>query len=139
MTANLTELDAKQEKALAALLSQPTVPAAARACGSSEATLFRYLRDDNFKAHYRRARAEVVEHAISQLQRDCSVASQALREICASKEAPASARVAAARAILDGAVRGVELQDMAARLEGVEAALAEQQERERALRDEGFN
>ena len=139
MTATLNELDAKQDKALAALLSHPTVPAAAKACGSSEATLFRYLRDDNFTAHYRRARAEVVEHAISQLQRDCSVAAQALREICASQEAPASARVAAAKAILDGAIKAVELQDMAARLEGVEAALAEQQERERAWRDERFN
>ena len=32
----------------------------------------------------------------------------------------ASARVAAARAILDGAVKAVELQDMAARLEALE-------------------
>lgn len=139
MIATLTELDAKQEKALAALLSHPTVPAAAKACGSSEATLFRYLRDENFKAHYRRALAEVVEHAISQLQRDCSVASRALREICESREAPASARVAAARAILEGAVKAVELQDMAARLEGLEAALVEQREREEAWRGEKFD
>ena len=139
MTATLTELDAKQEKAIAALLSHPTVPAAARACGSSEATLFRYLRDDNFKAHYRRALAEVVGHAISRLQNDCSAAAKALREICVSKEAPASARVAAAKAILDWAVKAVELQDMDERLEGLEAALAEERERGEVLRGEKFN
>lgn len=139
MVATLNELDAKQEKALAALLSQPTMAAAAKACGSSETTLFRYLHDENFKAHYRRALAEVVGHAISQLQRDCSVASKALREICENKEAPASARVAAARAILDGAIKAVELQDMEQRLEDLEAALAEQQEREGVLRGEKFD
>lgn len=120
------ELNAKQQKALTALLSNSTVQEAASACGQSEATLFRYLRDGTFKAHYRHARAEIVEHAITQLQRDCATASKTLREICESTSAPASARVAAAKAILDGAVKAVELQDMAARLEALEDRLEDE-------------
>lgn len=117
------ELGAKQQKALTALLSNGTVPEAASACGLSEATLFRFLRDETFKAHYRHARSEIVEHAISQLQRDCATASKTLREVCESSDAPASARVSAAKAILDGAVKAVELQDLAARMEELEKTI----------------
>jgi hypothetical protein len=118
------ELSAKQQKALTALLHSSTVPDAAQACGLSEATLHRYLHDDVFKAHYRRARSEIVEHAIVQLQRDCAVATKTLREVCESPAAPASARVAAAKTILDGAVKAVELQDLTARLEVLEQSVA---------------
>lgn len=118
-------LDATQERALAALLSSPTVAAAAKKAKLSEATVFRYLADPAFKAAYRRARAEVVDHAVSQLQRDCAEASRTLVEVCKDRKAPASARVAAAKAILDGAVKAVELQDMAERIEALEAQLTE--------------
>ena len=91
----------------------------------SERTLFRFLSDQTFKLHYRQARAEIVEHAIVQLQRDCATAAKTLREVCQSSEAAASARVAAAKTILDGAVKAVELQDMAARLERLEELLDE--------------
>lgn len=117
---NAAELNAQQQKALSALLNNNTVPDAAKACGMSEATLFRFLRDEPFKVYYRQARAEIVDHAITQLQRDCATASKTLREVCESQDAPASSRVAAARAILDGAVKAVELQDLTARIEEIE-------------------
>lgn len=123
-------LDAKRQKALSALLSQPTVADAAKKSKLSEATLFRYLSEEDFRAAYRRARAEVVNHAITQLQRDAATASRTLREICEDKTAPATARVSAAKTILDGAVKAVEIQDLAARLEEVERRLAEADEGE---------
>lgn len=117
------ELTANQHKALTALLSKDTVPAAAKACRLSQATLFRFLADPVFKAQYRRARSEIVEHAVVQLQRDCATATKTLRAVCESTDAPASARVAAARAILDGAVKAVELQDLTARMEELEKTI----------------
>lgn len=117
---NSEDLPAKQQKALTALLNSSTVPEAAKACGLSEATLHRYLREDVFKSYYRRARSEIVEHAIVQLQRDCGVASRTLRAVCENTEAPASARVAAAKAILEGAVKAVELQDLVSRIDELE-------------------
>lgn len=121
----ISDLDAAQGKALAALLSCESVAAAAKKARLSEATLYRYLRDASFKAAYRRARAEAVEHAITQLQRDCAIASKTLREVCEDVEAPATARVAAAKIILEGGLKAVELQDLAARVEELEALLRE--------------
>lgn len=121
---NLSDLDASQQKALTALLSCETVAAAAKKSKLGEATVYRYLRDEKFKAAYRAARSELVEHSIAQLQRDCVVASKTLREVCEDKTAPASARVSAAKNILDGAIKAVELQDLTARLEEVERNVA---------------
>lgn len=123
--ADFPDLDAAQGRALAALLSCATVAEAAKRSRLSEPTLYRYLRDETFRAAYRRARADVVDHAITQLQRDCAIASKTLRDVCEDAGAPASARVAAARIILDGAVRAVEVQDLAARVEALEAQLKE--------------
>jgi hypothetical protein len=58
------------------------------------------------------------------LQRDCVTASKTLREVCEDANAPASARVSAAKVILDGAIKAVELQDLTARLEEVERNIA---------------
>lgn len=122
------DLNTKQQKALTALLGSSTVTEAAVACSMSEATLFRFLRDKTFKVHYRQARSEIVDHAITQLQRDCATATRTLREVCEDGSEPASARVSAAKAILDGAVKAVELQDTAARLEALEMKLSEVEE-----------
>ncbi len=115
------ELSPKQQKAMVALLSSDTIAEAAKVCSTSEATLYRYLQEAGFKVHLRRARAEIVECAIGHLQRDCEIAARTLRAVCEDGEAPASARVSAARAILEGSIRGVEVQDLTARLDALEA------------------
>lgn len=90
----------------------------------NEATLYRFLQDETFKAQYRIARGLIVEHAITQLQRDCETAARTLRGICENSTASASARVSAAKAIIDGAVKAVELNDLAQRVEELEQKLA---------------
>lgn len=122
MTDSSANLPAQHEAVLAALLAQPTIQTAAKQAKVSEATVYRCLRDDEFKTRYRKARTEIVEHAIVQLQRDAATATKTLRAVCEDKDAPASARVAAAKAILDGAVKAVELQDLTARIEALETA-----------------
>ncbi len=106
---------------MVALLSCDTIAEAAVACATSESAIYRYLQDDAFKSHLRRARAEIVECAIGHLQRDCEIAARTLRAVCEDREAAASARVSAAKAILESAIKGVELQDVAARLDALEA------------------
>lgn len=120
---NFADLDPAQQNALSALLNSPTVADAAKKARLSQATLYRYLREPSFKAAYRHARTEIVEHAITQMQRDCATASNTLREVCEDKQAPASARVSAAKTIIDGAVKAVELQDLTARLEELEKTI----------------
>jgi hypothetical protein len=61
MTDSGANLPAQHEAVLAALLSQPTIQAAAKRAKVSEAPVYRCLRDDEFKARYRKARTEIVE------------------------------------------------------------------------------
>ncbi|MBC7928941.1 MAG: hypothetical protein H7Z38_00045 [Rubrivivax sp.] len=105
----ISDLDTSQQRALVALISSESVTAAAKNSQLSEATIYRYLRDDAFNAVYRRTRTEIVEHAISQVQRDCAMASRTLREVCENAQSPASARVSAARVILEVALKAVTI------------------------------
>src|SRR5262249_45427790 len=62
------KLGRKQEAAIAALLTERTHAAAARAAGVGETTLQRWLRMPAFQSAYRAARRTLVEAAIGQLQ-----------------------------------------------------------------------
>jgi hypothetical protein len=104
------KLSRKQESALIALLEKGTVREAAGACGTSETTIWRWLRESpEFHKRYHCARLQLVDTAIARLQSASEVAINTLREICENTEAPATARIAAARAILSGALRGLEM------------------------------
>ena len=110
----------KQDTAIGALLSQPTILAAAESVGVGESTLRRWLKDRDFLAAYRAARREAVSQAVGHLQGACSVAVLALTDISQDVNSPASARVSAARTVLDLALKGVELEDLAVRVEELE-------------------
>ena len=121
MTAGHGQKRSRQEEAaLAALLSLPTIAEAATLAGISESTLLRWLREPTFQQRYRAARRQVVEHAISGLQQAAGEAVEALRRNLTCG-VPAS-EIAAARAIIDQAVKGVELIDLAERVEQLEEA-----------------
>lgn len=120
-------MTAKHDKLLAALLISPTIESAAKNAGISEATALRYLKEPDFVTAYRDARREVVSHSLTHLQAACGEAVATLRAVAADTEAPASSRVAAAKAILETSIRAVEIDDLAARVEAMEAALKEQQ------------
>lgn len=114
------ELTPKQNKALAALIESPTLEAAANSSGISTVTMWRHLNDETFSAAYRSARREIVSHAVVQLQRACGEAVQTLRDVATDGSAQPGARVSAAKAILDTAIKAVELDDFATRIEKLE-------------------
>jgi len=122
MSGHGEKLSRKQEQGIRALLLQPTLVDAATAIGVDERTLRRWLRDDAvFQMAYREARRAVVQHAIVQVQRATGEAVETLRSVMQDAEASASARVSAAKAILDTAVKAVELEDLEARITALEA------------------
>ena len=133
------KLPAKQEAFLAALLSHPTIKAACEESGISETTGWRYLNDEKFKERYRRAQRQVVEHAIVRLRADAGDAAKALREIVNDARAPTSARVAAARTILEITFKSVEVSDIEGRMEALEANLKRYAEKEAAREAEESN
>lgn len=114
-------LSQKQEKGLLALLNTGTVAAAATSSGFGETTLWRWMQESAFITRYRAARRQMVETAIAQLQTDTGVAVRVLREVAEDKEAPASARVAAAKAIIEQAISAVTVTDLQERIEKLEA------------------
>jgi hypothetical protein len=114
------KLSRNQERAISALLVHPTMAKAAAAAGVGEVTLWRWLQIPEFKEQYRLARREAVSQAVGHLQGACSIAVLALTDISQDVNCPASARVSAARTVLELALKGVELEDLAVRVEELE-------------------
>ncbi len=110
----------KQEQAVAALISCGSIAEAAQVAGIGERTLYTWLNDKESAEQYRTARREVVGQALAQLQRVSSLAVTTLSEIMADREAPAGSRVNASKAVLDLALKAVELEDILDRLENLE-------------------
>ena len=115
-------LDPKQEEAITALLAEPTVAKAAIACGVGERTIHRWLDEPAFSRAYRNARRQAFSHAVSLTQRYAPLAIQTLAKIMADPEAPFPSRVSAATALLKVGRESLELDDLAVRIEALEAA-----------------
>lgn len=122
---NTEALNARQAQFLAALLSEPSVEKAARKANVSARTGFVYLKDETFGRAYQVAKREAVAHATARLQAAAGEAVDTLREVMCDGEAMPSARVAAAKAILETAYKATELETVTGRLDELEAALAE--------------
>ena len=111
-------LSHKQEKAIAALLSEATVSSAAEKAGVGEVTLYRWLKLPDFLATYREARREVVEKAVAQLQQSSWAASITLVRLLGSDSD--AIRLRAALAILEQSNKGLEMIDFEERLSTLE-------------------
>lgn len=121
-------LPAKQELALQAVISHPTLKEAALASGVSETTLWRYTQDAAFSRRLREARRDAVNHAVIRLQRASSDAVTVLQNLMMKDDAPASARITAARTILDYSIRAVEIDELKTRIDQLEEFIRIKQE-----------
>ena len=108
----------KRDSAIGALLSQPTISAAAEFVGIGEATLRRWLKEPGFLAAYRAARQDTLEHCVALLQKAGSDAVEAMQQsLQATSE---GVRLRAACAILDYSMKGAEILDLEARIAALE-------------------
>ena len=123
MTGHGAKLPRKRQQAIVALIEHSTMKEAARAIGIGEATIHRWLKNESFLVAYREAKRRVVDHAITCLQKATGEAVRVLQEILSDPDKPPSARVTAARTILDMAVKAVEMDDLTARLEEIERTI----------------
>ena len=116
------KLSRKQEDLLAALLTSPSVNAAAKTAGVSESTARRWLQLPDFGASYRAARREGVTHAVALLQRNAGAAVAAiLRNL--KEDQPPQIQLRAAELALKFSMEGIELEDLAARVAELEERL----------------
>lgn len=117
------ELEPKQQQAIIALLTQPTITGAAESIGINPKTLHEWLKQPDFREAYAEARDQTMDQAITRLQQAISKAIDTLIAIMGSDLAKDAARVTAARTILDMAFKAYELEQIAERLTKLEQRL----------------
>lgn len=118
----INELTPKQEKAIIALLNEQTVTKAAEAAGIGQRTLYRWLDRPAFSKAYHKARRAAFSQAIGLTQRYAPLAVNTLAKVMGDPDAPSSSKVSAATALLRFGREGIELDELAARVEALEQA-----------------
>lgn len=113
---NFSDMSDKQRRAIAALLSEPTTKKAAEAAKVGETTIHRWLNDPVFSSALRESRERVFESRLAALQGASSQAVETLFEVMTDKTAQASARVSAAKCVLELAIKGRDQLELSERL-----------------------
>src|SRR5687768_6643338 len=86
-------LTVKQDRAVAAMLQEPTIGRAAAAAGVGERTLQRWLTEPVFKGAVLAARREAFSHAIGLTSRYAPVAVATLVKVMQDQTVPPAAKV----------------------------------------------
>lgn len=120
MSGETQKISSKKSRAIASLLKEKTIKDAAVSVGIGEATLRRWMNEDDFQEVYRHAKKQIVLHAVTQLQNATGDAVCVLSEIMNDSDNSPSPRVTAARTILEMALKAVEIEELEARIEALE-------------------
>jgi hypothetical protein len=115
----------KKEDAIAALMTQRNVEEAARVAGIGHQTLLRWLKVPEFQDAYRQARRDAFAQSTARLQHASSAAVTTLLKVMTDQNSPASARVRAAECVLDRTCKGIEVEDIEARVAAIERSIQE--------------
>ena len=115
-------LTAKQHRAIAALISSPTVGEAAKAAGVSERTLARWLSDPDFRMALGVAESDMIDGAVRCMIGDLAANHDTMRAIRDDPTNGPAVRLRAAVALSDDLLRWRELRNVEARLVALEAA-----------------
>jgi hypothetical protein len=116
-------LSARQEAAITALLSEPTIAAAAAKVQANESTVRKWLAKPHFASRYRERRRQLVEVAQGRLQQFTAHATAALvKNLTADRAAD---QIKAATAILQFATKAVEVADLLNLIENLQRQLDE--------------
>jgi uncharacterized small protein (DUF1192 family) len=119
-------LSRSQERALAALISQPTITLAAAEAKVGQRTLYRWLAEDQaFKSEYLRVRRRIVNNAVFQIQKATDNAVNVTIGLMNDPETPATARLAAARTVLEMSLNALQVEELEERIRVLEARLEE--------------
>jgi hypothetical protein len=123
MKENTQDSTVKQEKAIMALLTEPTIKLAAKKAGVGETTLYRWMLEETFDKAYKEARKTAMDQTIFRLQQTTTDAVQTLKDVMEDKEAPASSRVTAAKTVLEMAFKAYEIENVVTKIEEMEKTL----------------
>lgn len=119
------KLTAKQQDFIAALLSQPSIIAAARSIDLPEATAHRWLKLEHFQEAYHNAKQERFTTALEMLQAGVAVAIKTLHRNMTSEEAPPAVQIRAAQIWLEQALRIHEMSELEKKIADLEEIVME--------------
>ena len=112
-------LTSKQEKLIALLLTERTIDQACTKCGVAVTTYWRWMKDANFLSEYRAARRKILENTIARIQSITHDAIDALERNLHCENPSVELRCAAI--ILDQGIKGMEMFELAERLDMLES------------------
>ena len=112
--------ETNREKVLAALLICNSNKEAAALTGISERTIYNFLKDPEFKRDYEDAKRGMIKAASEQIQRSLSPSILALTTIVNDHEAGKTARVQAARTLLEFGIKLSEFASLEERVTALE-------------------
>lgn len=114
-------LTPRQHRAVAALLSCPTISEAAKTAQVSERTLYRWLLDQAFLAELHRRESELINYIARRLVNLADNALRTIQELLDDPEASSSVRLRAAENVLAHLLRVRELATLEERVSLLEA------------------
>jgi hypothetical protein len=115
----------QQDLFLAALLVQPTVLAAAKVAGVSQATATRWLASASFQAKHAAARKRAVSEAIAHLQSILLTAVQEVHAVLLSDDSTSTVKLQAARTLLEYSFKSIELENVETKMDKILHGLEE--------------
>ena len=110
----------KKDEAIAALLTHRNLDEAAQAIKIGTNTLLRWMKEPEFDEAYRAARRQAVHQSIARLQQATGAAAITTLKLMTDPNVPAAVRLRAAECVFAHAIRGIELEDIEARLAQLE-------------------
>lgn len=115
-------MTAKQEKTLAALLSNPDRKTAAKAAGVSVRTIRNYFQDPEFAAAYKQAYNEMLQDAAAEGKQLLHLSMQTFKEVMQNGDTDAT-RVTAARSAFEYTLKLTEQTDILTQLDELKKAV----------------
>lgn len=121
-----SELNFRQKKIMSYLLSCRTVKEASQKAGVRLATVFKWLKDPNFKAELDRLREKVISDVVDRLKVHCMKATDVLVDLMESENE--TIRRGSANDILNHTHTFVEMRELAMCLDTLEKTMKEMRE-----------
>lgn len=121
----------KAELVMAALLRGNRLIDVAADLGMAPSTLRDWMRADWFRIEYTAVKQQLLDGTINKLRSAGNDAVELLHKVVRNPKLATTPRVTAARGLLEVLLRAVETQELAARLERLEHALAQAEREER--------
>jgi hypothetical protein len=122
MAASAEKLGVKKEAAIIALLTSRSIEEAAKTADVPPRTLYRWLKEPEFDAAYRKAKRVAFGQAIARLHHMTGAAVSTLGKVMLDPATPPATKVRAADSILDHTSKVMEIEEIEARVAALEQA-----------------